>query len=209
MKLCKACLSEKDRALFPRCARSKDGLNPACKDCCAARTREWRKRNPEAARASEKRWKAANPERVAQMVQASRARNPERRAEVVRQAAKRYKGKNPDLMKAKAAEWARSNPEKCAAKSSARRALQASAMPQWLTDAERAEIRAVYAQCAIMTQLTGIAHHVDHIVPLKGETVCGLHVPWNLRVVTAHVNQTKWRHLSQEDESCTAKAQTN
>lgn len=68
-------------------------------------------------------------------------------------------------------------------------------MPPWLTDAHRGEIRAIYQQAAMMVEMTGIAHHVDHYYPLKGKTVCGLHVPWNLRVVTARENQEKWRHV--------------
>ena len=72
--------------------------------------------------------------------------------------------------------------------SSARRAGLARATPKW---ADRAAIKVVYDQCAETTQRTGIRHEVDHIVPLKGKRVCGLHVHWNLRVITRAENGAK------------------
>lgn len=46
-------------------------------------------------------------------------------------------------------------------------------------------------QAARLTRRTGIVHEVDHIVPLQGENVCGLHVETNLRVITKAANREK------------------
>lgn len=71
------------------------------------------------------------------------------------------------------------------------RAQKVRATPPWLTDEHLATIRAVYAEAARLTEATGIAHHVDHIIPLIHEGVCGWHTPWNLQVLTAENNRRK------------------
>ena len=71
------------------------------------------------------------------------------------------------------------------------------ATPAWLTDEQRAETEAMYAKARELTKHTGIAHQVDHIVPIRGRNdsgswvVSGLHVPWNLRVITRAANLRK------------------
>jgi 5-methylcytosine-specific restriction endonuclease McrA len=65
------------------------------------------------------------------------------------------------------------------------------ATPEWLTDEQWAEMNAVYFQARRLTRRTGVRHQVDHIVPLKGKSVSGLHVPWNLQILTQQENVTK------------------
>lgn len=74
------------------------------------------------------------------------------------------------------------------ADSSARRAGIDRATPKW---ADRRAIRNIYRDCVLRTTETGVRHEVDHIVPLKGATVSGLHVHWNLRVIPATENRMK------------------
>lgn len=63
--------------------------------------------------------------------------------------------------------------------------------PRWLSKEQRQQIREVYKLAMQMTKTTGEKYTVDHIVPLRSDVVCGLHVPWNLRVVTHAENARK------------------
>jgi hypothetical protein len=65
------------------------------------------------------------------------------------------------------------------------------ASPPWLTADHWAEINAFYETAMLLTLETGEEHHVDHIWPLQGKKSCGLHVPWNLQILTATANLKK------------------
>jgi hypothetical protein len=67
---------------------------------------------------------------------------------------------------------------------------RALATPKWLTAAQRDEMRAMYRTAKAMSK-KGHRYSVDHIVPLRGLRVCGLHVPWNLEITPLRENQSK------------------
>lgn len=71
------------------------------------------------------------------------------------------------------------------------------ATPPW---ADKAAIRKIYAEAKIMTRATGLVHSVDHIVPLRGEFVWGLHVEYNLRVVLHEDNMRKGNRCEEQLE---------
>lgn len=77
-----------------------------------------------------------------------------------------------------------------------RRAVVLKASPPWLTAEMIDQIRKHYAEAERLTRETGVEYEVDHIVPLQGKIVCGLHVPWNLRVITAVENNRRSRVFS-------------
>ncbi len=68
-----------------------------------------------------------------------------------------------------------------------RDARKLKATPHWLTQEQHAEIKAIYQDAALREGLW----HVDHIIPLRHPNICGLHVSWNLQVLTANDNQNK------------------
>ena len=72
-----------------------------------------------------------------------------------------------------------------------RRASKSKRTPEWLTETDKNIIRNVYKEASGISKETGIKHHVDHILPLRGETVSGLHVPSNLQILTANANILK------------------
>lgn len=78
-----------------------------------------------------------------------------------------------------------------AANQAKRRVAKLKRTPNWLTDKDLWLIDEVYSLAALRTKLTGAKWHVDHIVPLQGKTVSGLHVPQNLQVILARDNIAK------------------
>jgi len=99
---------------------------------------------------------------------------------------KKYKQENPDMYRELV---------------SLRRRRFRLATPKWLTDAQKMEIRLKYRLAIELSRATGVRHAVDHKIPLQGEDVCGLHVPWNLRVITQEENLKKSNKLVAPQES--------
>lgn len=107
---------------------------------------------------------------------------------------KTYKNSNPDFRKAIAKKsLARDKlykPQR-AAREAKRRSGKLNATPNWLTKAHTEQINQIYWHCADLKLITGEQYHVDHIIPLQGKNVCGLHVPWNLQILPSDINIRK------------------
>ncbi len=102
---------------------------------------------------------------------------------------------NPERSRALNAKYARNNKDKFNAKNALRRANTELATPDWLTSFDMLKINATYTLASFLSWKTGQKIEVDHIVPLKGAFVQGLHVPWNLQLLTREQNLKKGNRL--------------
>jgi hypothetical protein len=111
-----------------------------------------------------------------------------------RENAKKWRLANPDKKAKQQRDWLKTPAGRfydCINKAvRSRRVRQAT--PPW---ADLAEIRKIYEQRLALTKITGVLLHVDHIVPIKGKLVCGLHVPWNLRIIPSADNIRKGNRM--------------
>lgn len=74
-----------------------------------------------------------------------------------------------------------------------RREIHRLTKPSW---ANETAIKDVYRAAKLLTELTGVVYHVDHIIPIKHPLVCGLHVENNLRAIPANENMQKSNSFS-------------
>jgi hypothetical protein len=75
--------------------------------------------------------------------------------------------------------------------SSKRRAAQLHRVPKWLTSFDKLKIKCIYSVASMLTRENKEQWHVDHIIPLQGKDVCGLHVPSNLWFIRGTDNLSK------------------
>ena len=136
---------------------------------------------------------------------AKRSEKP--KSEASKAAGKRYYEKNKDLVKARAnarpknevsqykKKYKEANPDLYKALTSVRKRRHRNATPKWISTSQKLAMRQLYLQAMELTNLTGERYVVDHIIPLISDEVCGLHVPWNLRVITQEENLRKSNKL--------------
>ena len=176
LKVCSDCKEEKPLSDFYKDCTRKDGLRYACKLCSNKRAKKFYQKNRDAIAEKKKEYRQKNRDAIAK-------------------AKKEYSQKNWDAIAERMKIWREANSELLNANNASRRALKKQAQPPWLTEDHINQIKVKYKNSKRMKKLTGIEHHVDHIVPLKGENVCGLHVPWNLQVIPAKHNLEKRNHF--------------
>lgn len=73
------------------------------------------------------------------------------------------------------------------------RASKIKATPKWLTNEQLLEIENLYKKAKLLNL------EVDHIIPLQGQNVSGLHVPWNLQLLSKKDNAKKGNNIKEEE----------
>jgi uncharacterized membrane protein YqiK len=200
MKTCKACGASKPETEFYR--RTDGTLRAQCKICKLKVDAAHRAANAEARKKQQARYHAANREqRVAQMRKRYETVRDQdvvrRRADYVqnaareRETARNYYEANKQQAAASKKAWVARNRGKVNAMNKQRKVQALQAMPPW-ADVEK--IEAVYKEAEALKAL-GLDVHVDHIIPLRGIHVSGLHVHDNLRVLLAADNLAKGNKL--------------
>jgi hypothetical protein len=87
--------------------------------------------------------------------------------------------------------WKIKNPSKVAAIDARRRAAINLRKPIWFTNEDHWMVEEAYELAQLRTKIFKFPWHVDHIIPLQGKLVSGLHLPHNLQVIPATVNLSK------------------
>lgn len=134
--------------------------------------KEWYERNKDRAKENARRWALDNPEKRYAIHRKNREQNREQHNATNRN-------------------WNSKNQDKKTALEGKRRSSKLSRTPKWLTADDIERIQALYSVAAMFQRESGIVYHVDHIIPLQGKFVSGLHVPDNLRVIPAVDNLKK------------------
>lgn len=142
----------------------------------------WAKANAEKVRASRKKYEETHKEKVAEY------RNSEKFKKRAVERATIYNKQNPDKRKETALKYIKNNPDKSLANTVKRNARKLMAIPKW---ADEEKIACLYSVAAMLNKYGNEKYHVDHIIPLRNNLVCGLHTYENLRVITAKENLAK------------------
>ncbi len=112
--------------------------------------------------------------------------------------ARKFRESNPGYFEANRARinaasnrYRKRNPEKVAGWWTYHRAKRLQAVPSWFSPADAAAIARTRRIAAVMAEVTGEPWEVDHIIPLAGRNVCGLHVGGNVQAVPRAINRRK------------------
>jgi hypothetical protein len=168
MKQCTKCLEIKPTSSFHKKATCRDGLFQWCISChrLITKTRQKELRS-----------------------------NPE----FVKKEAKKvavWRNKNPEKAKLSWKKYLDNNRAKIYAIGTKYRLSKMRRTPIWLTETEHWMIEQAYELAVLRTKITGFSWHVDHIIPLQGRLVSGLHTPYNLQVIPGKDNQQKSNYFA-------------
>lgn len=208
--LCKANVNPQDLACFSPNKATTDGLASWCKSCISAVQREkhyltararillnpdkekrYKRehyiKNQDRYRTLGKIWVENNREKTRNSVREYESKNPEKKLARSRD----YYLKNQEKIKIYRDFWNKQNSALKLYYTRKRQANKLNATPNWLTSEQLKEIERYYEIAKVLSLLMSVSLEVDHIIPLQGKNVRGLHVPWNLQILPASENRKK------------------
>ena len=215
-KTCKGCFQVKPISLFHKHKQMADGHLNFCKVCHYEKTKLNRLANPESRKAEHARLR----EREGFMTMAEYTEKRQKNSKGRKATLRDYVLKNKEKIKAYQQNYDQENKERIALRKAEtiskrrevkklwiknnlglvlaycakRRAAKLQRTPSWLTEFDKLKIQCYYQVASMRSRESGQNWHVDHIIPLQGENVCGLHVPNNLQIIPAIENMRKNNH---------------
>lgn len=175
LKTCSVCKLFLKKSEFGRNITGRDGFNNRCKSCFNSRNRELYSSDP-SKNQKKKQYRQENPE-------------------IYQRASLKYYHANSEKQNANNKKWLANNTWYVNEQSALKRTARRKATPSWV---DRQELKRIYKEARKLSETTGIKYQVDHIIPLVNKNVCGLHIPSNLRIITAEENLAKSNKFSQE-----------
>lgn len=172
MRTCRTCKVDKSLTEYQKHSTYKDGISTQCKLCVSAYRKAIRAANLERDREYTRKYKQKNREIVLQRSKKYVVENPEKRKETMRL----YRQRTRPLQLS----YARK-----------RQAAKLQRTPKWLAENDFWMMQEAYHLAELRTKLFNFTWHVDHIIPLRGKLVSGLHTPYNLQVIPGKDNVSK------------------
>ena len=216
-KSCTKCGEVKPLEGFAVAKNTKSGRRSACKQCDNASHKKYREENRDKVSARQKKHYEENRDKYLARQNKYNAENRDEKAVydkkyreenfdkysarvkkyyednrakyLARQ--NKYNAENRDEIAARKKKYREDYPEKKAAADAKRRAAQLERIPSWSDKSDLKAIRKIYARCKRINKLTGIPHEVDHVIPMQGENISGLHHSTNLAIIPAALNRSK------------------
>lgn len=179
-KRCNNCCQEKSSDLFYKDATKRDGLSHFCKDCTKEKRKQHYKTNKSDILERNKKWQQSD---IGKSYNTKWYRTDKGKAQVAK-----YRERNSGRVKQTMSEYYQNNKDRFYESAAKRDFVVSRATPPW---ADLSKIRKLVRERERITAETGIPHHLDHIVPLQGENVSGLHCEDNLQIITARENLSK------------------
>jgi len=204
MKTCSRCKISKPLKEFYKAKNAPQGVQSHCKECeklryaenratKLARSREYYKENSESILA-----KCATHYSNNKQVYKERAQAVYKlKRDEIKEKTNRYKKENEQTVKARQAEYYKNKKSDYIERDAKRKAAKLKQTPKWANNAAIKDIYADAAELTVIARMCGddLGFHVDHIIPLQGREVRGLHVETNLAIIPAKENLSKGNRL--------------